>query len=284
MPGELDGKIAIVTGGASGLGRATVELFVAEGARVVIADLDTDAGGALAASLGKNTAFQRTDVSRAEDMAALVDSAVAEFGDLHIMFNNAGVSPTHHSRIASDDFADFHACMSINLLGVMLGTQHAARHMAKNGTGAIINTGSLAGTMPGWGVTAYRMSKAAVNHFTRCAAIEYGENGIRVNCINPGAIQTQMISFREPGMSDEQVARVTAALDPLMTHGQPLQRRGQPQDIANAALYLASDRAAHVSGIALTVDAAHSAGDAFNYMENIQRVRAQALSSDGSGS
>ncbi|HHX81834.1 MAG TPA: SDR family oxidoreductase [Pseudomonadaceae bacterium] len=284
MPGELDGKIAIITGGASGLGQATAELFIAEGARVVIADVDTDAGTALAEQLGENAAFHRTDVSRAEDVAALVDFAVAHYGDLHIMFNNAGVSPTYHTRIASDDFADFQACMSINLLGAMLDTQQAARHMAKNGAGAIINTGSLAGTMPGWGVTAYRMSKAAVNHFTRCAAIEYGENGIRVNCINPGAIQTQMVSFREPGMSDEQVARVTAALEPLMTQGQPLQRRGQPQDIANAALYLASDRSIHVSGIALTVDAAHSAGDSFNYMEHIQEVRARALSQDGNNS
>lgn len=280
MAGELDNKVAIITGGASGLGKATAELFVKEGARVILADTNAELGANIAKALGNGAVFKKTDVSRADDVAALVDFAVSHCGDLHIMFNNAGVSPTHHSRIASDDFADFHTCMSINLLGVMLGTQQAARHMMKNGAGAIINTGSLAGTMPGYGVMSYRMSKAAVNHFTRCAAIEYGEYGIRVNCINPGAIQTQMISFREPGMTDAQVERVTAALEPLMTLGQPLQRRGQPLDIANAALYLASDRAAHVSGIALTVDGAHSAGDAFNYMENIQAVRARALAGD----
>ena len=279
MACELENKIAIVTGGASGLGRATVELFHREGAKVVIADVNSDAGGQLASDLGDGAAFRTTDVSSAEDVEGLIDFAVDHFGDLHVMFNNAGVSPTYHSRIATDDFSDFHTCMSINLLGVMLGTKFAARHMAKNGAGSIINTGSLAGSMPGYGVMAYRMSKAGVNHFTRCAAIEYGEQGIRVNCINPGSIETQMVSFREPGMIDEQVERVAAALNPLMTLGQPLQRRGQPVDIANTALFLASDRAAHISGIALAVDAAHSAGDSFNYMENIQRVRQEALSS-----
>lgn len=277
--GELDGKVAIITGGASGLGKATVELFVKEGAKVVIADINTEAGEALSDTLGEATVFRKTDVSDAADVEALMQLAVAHFSGLDILFNNAGVSPTYHSRIATDDFADFHACMSINLLGVMLGTQFAAHHMARQGGGSIINTGSLAGTMPGYGVTSYRMSKAAVNHFTRCAAIEYGEAGIRVNCINPGAIQTEMISFREPGMSDAQVKRVTDAVEPLMTLGQPLQRRGQPSDIAQAALYLASDRSVHVSGIALTVDAAHSAGDSFNYMEHIQTVRQKALSS-----
>lgn len=280
MAQELAGKIAVVTGGASGLGKATVELFIEEGARVVIADIDAKTGEEMAARLGESAAFRKTDVTSADDVEGLVDFAVKHFGDLHVMYNNAGVSPTHHSRIATDDFADFQTCMNVNLLGVMLGTKFAARHMAKNGAGSIINTGSLAGTMPGYGVMCYRMSKAAVNHFTKCAAIEYGENGIRVNCINPGSIQTQMISFREPGMSDEQVERVTTALDPLMTLGQPIQRRGQPIDIANAALYLASDRSIHVSGIGLTVDAAHSAGDTFNYMENIQAVRAKALSDD----
>lgn len=279
MTQELDGKIAIVTGGASGLGKATVELFVKEGARVVIADVNSELGEDMAATLGDAAIFRKTNVSDAVDMENLIDFTVEYFGDLHVMFNNAGVSPTYHSRIASDDFSDFNACMSINLLGVMLGTKFAARHMSKNSTGSIINTGSLAGTMPGYGVMCYRMSKAAVNHFTRCAAIEYGEGGIRVNCINPGAIQTSMISFREPGMTEAEVDRVTQAMEPLMTLGQPLQRRGQPADIANAALYLASDRSAHVSGIALTVDAAHSAGDSFNYMENIQRVRQEVLSS-----
>ncbi len=280
MAAELEGKVAIITGGASGLGKATVEVFVEEGAKVVIADLDVDRGETLAASLGDAAIFKRTDVSSAEEVEALVDFAVEHFGALHIMFNNAGVSPTFHSRIADDDFSDLQLCMSVNLLGAMLGTKYAARHMAKNGNGSIINTGSLGGTMPGYGVMSYRMSKAAINHFTKCAAIEFGENGIRVNCINPGSIQTEMVSYKEPGMSQEQVDKVSAALTPLMTLGQPLQRRGNPVDIANAALYLASDRSAQVSGIALSVDAAHGAGDSFNYMENIQAVRAKALSEE----
>lgn len=277
MAEELAGKIAIVTGGASGLGKATVETFVEEGARVVIADVNQAAGESLAATLGASAIFRKTDVSSAADVEALIYFAVSHFGDLHVMFNNAGVSPTHHSRIANDDFADFDACMHINLLGAMLGTKYAARHMAKSGSGSIINTGSVGGTMPGYGVMCYRMSKAAINHFTKCAAIEYGENGIRVNCINPGSIQTGMVSFREPGMTDDEADRVSTALAPLMLLGQPLQRRGVPQDIANTALYLASDRSAQVSGIGVTVDAAMSVGDSFNYMENIAAVRAKAL-------
>src|SRR5579862_623521 len=131
MASELAGKVAIVTGGANGLGRGTVEVFVEEGGKVVIADVDENRGSALSAALGPATRFKRTDVSKREDVQALVDFTVSEFGALHIMFNNAGVSDVSYGRLLDEQYVQFERVMHINVLGVMLGTQIAARHMAK---------------------------------------------------------------------------------------------------------------------------------------------------------
>jgi len=150
MPGELAGKVAIVTGGASGIGRATVELFVKESANVVIADVNADGGEEVAGALGDAVTSKRTDVSSADDVRALVDLAVERFGGLHVMVNNAGIGGSQR-RFLNDDFRDFDRVMAVNLLGVMLGTQHAARHMSTHGGGSIINTTSIAGINPGAG-------------------------------------------------------------------------------------------------------------------------------------
>jgi NAD(P)-dependent dehydrogenase (short-subunit alcohol dehydrogenase family) len=148
---ELSGKVAIVTGGASGLGRATVELFVKEGAQVVIADVNADLGGKLAAELGDRVRFKLTDVSNAEHVQALVDCAVSEFGGLHIMFNNAGISCAMHEHFLDDELQDFQRVMGINVLGVMLGTQRAARHMAQHGGGSRSSTPRRSpATWQGW--------------------------------------------------------------------------------------------------------------------------------------
>src|SRR5262245_31939218 len=163
---ELDGKVAIVTGGASGLGRAMVELFVEEGARVVIADVNAEGGTALAAQLGDAAVFQPTDVADAAQIQAAVDIAVARFGGLHVMCNNAGIGGSPKSFLG-DDFADFDRVMAVNIYGVLIGTQRAARHMAEHGGGAIVNTTSIGGINAGGGVMAYRASKAAVIHLTR---------------------------------------------------------------------------------------------------------------------
>ena len=138
MQGELDGKVAIVTGGASGLGRGMVERFVEEGARVVIADVDRDGGERLAKELGTNTVFQTVDVADAEQVQAAVDRAVAQFGGLHVMCNNAGIGGSF-KRFLDDDFADFDRVMAVNILGVMIGCQRAARHMAEHGGGSIVS-------------------------------------------------------------------------------------------------------------------------------------------------
>ena len=245
MAHELSGKVAIVTGGASGIGRATAELFVEEGARVVIADVDSERGEDLAAKLGEAALFQRTDVARAEEIQALVDQAVTRFGGLHVMFNNAGIAGSPGGRFLDDDLKDFDRVMAVNLYGVMVGSQRAARHMVKHGGGSIINTTSIAALMPGGGLASYRASKAAVILFSRSIAIELGAHGVRVNCIAPGLITTAMTSY-DP--------------EPVIRRLQPLQRRGTPRDVANAALYLASDRSAQVTGTVLPVDGGTSVG------------------------
>jgi NAD(P)-dependent dehydrogenase (short-subunit alcohol dehydrogenase family) len=244
VAGELGGKVAIVTGGASGIGRATVELFVDEGAAVVIGDVDTAAGEDLAGKLGPNAAFRRADVSDADQVQALVDHAVARFGGLHVMFNNAGVSSSL-ARFLRDELTDFDRVMRVNLFGVMAGTQRAARHMAEHGGGAIINNASLAGLKPTAGVVVYGASKAAIVHFTKSAAIDLAEHGIRVNCVAPAHIATAITSYD---------------MGPVIRLTQPLQRQGHPEDVAQAVLYLASERAAQVTGIVIPVDGGTAAG------------------------
>jgi NAD(P)-dependent dehydrogenase (short-subunit alcohol dehydrogenase family) len=273
---ELAGKVAIVTGGASGLGRATVELFVKEGARVVIADVNAALGEKLAADLGPSTRFRLTDVASAEEVQVLVDLAVAEFGALNVMFNNAGVSGATHAHYVDDELKDFQHVMGVNVLGVMLGTQRAGRHMAKHGGGSIINTSSIAGYQAGLGLMTYRASKAAVIHFTRCAAIDLAVHGVRVNCIAPGNIRTTMSRFGA-SMSEDTAHRLDQAMDEIRMAAQPLKRQGKPEDVAHAALYLASDRSAQVTGMLLPVDGGITAGDPVNHLQAILSARADLL-------
>jgi len=251
VPGELDGKVAIVTGGASGIGQATVELFVKEGAKVVIADVDSDAGEELANALGDEAAFKQTDVTNAEEVQGAVDFAVEHFGGLHVMFNNAGVGSAL-AGFLDDDLSDFSRVMNINVYGVMVGSQRAARHMKVNGGGSIINNSSIGGITAGAGVVTYRASKAAIIHFSKSIATELWYFGIRVNCVAPAHIATPITRYE---------------MGPVVKFTQPLRRQGQPEDVANAVLYLASDRAAQVSGVVLPVDGATTAGPPPNQMK-----------------
>jgi len=259
---ELAGKVAIVTGGASGIGRGMVERFVAEGARVVIADVETDRGEALAATLGPDALFRRTDVSDPEQVGALVGTAVEKFGGLHVMVNNAGVSGTMHRRFLDDDLADFHRVMAVNVLGVMAGTRDAARHMATSGGGSIINVTSIGGIQAGGGVMTYRASKAAVIQFTKSAAIELAYYEIRVNAIAPGNIPTPILAKSVANMDQEEIERYEAAIRETMRADRPLKREGTPEDIAEAALYFAGERSRYVTGTVLPVDGGTVAGKA----------------------
>jgi NAD(P)-dependent dehydrogenase (short-subunit alcohol dehydrogenase family) len=244
MGQELAGKVAIVTGGASGIGRATVELFAAEGAHVVLADVAGEEGKALASRMGDTVAFRKTDVSEADDVQGLVDFAVERFGGLHVMVNNAGISSSFR-RFLRDDLRDFDRVMAVNLFGVIIGTQRAGRHMAEHGGGSIINTSSIGGLTGGGPPIVYRTSKAAIVQFSRMVATDLAEFGIRVNCIAPGHIPTGITNYD---------------LGPTIESDQPLQRQGSPGDVAEAVLFLAGDRSAQITGIVVPVDGGTVAG------------------------
>ena len=243
MSNELDGKVAVVTGAAKGIGRGIAELFIAEGARVVIADLDPDVGAATADELGEHASFAHTDVADADSVQAAIDHATERFGALHVMVNNAGISGSQR-RLMQDDLRDFGRVMAVDLFGVMVGTQRAARAMGEGGS--VINITSIAGISPGVGFSSYRAAKAGVIHFSRCAAIEVAELGVRVNVVAPANIATD----------------INASFDTsaIVRRIQPLQRLGTTTDVANAAVYLASDRSAQVTGTLLPVDGGTTAG------------------------
>lgn len=279
MAQELAGKVAIITGGASGIGRATVELFVKEGAKVVLADIDAAQGETLAAQLGASVLFKKTDVSDAGQIRELVTFAISKFGGLHIMFNNAGVSGAMHARFLDDDLADFHKVIGINLHGVMVGSQAAAKHMSKNGGGVIINNASIAGVLAGQALISYRTSKAAMIHFSKSIAIDLAEYGIRVVALAPGHIRTPLTSFAPPDASPEVAARVKKAVGDAFDSNQPLKRHGSPEDVANAVLFLASDRAAQITGIVMPIDGGITTGDPVNHLNDIMAARAKALAS-----
>lgn len=257
MVNELEGKVAIVTGGAAGLGRAMVERFVEEGARVAIADIDDDKGTALAEKLGPAAVFIRTDVSEADQIEALVDATVEQLGGLHILVNNAGIPGRLIPRFLDDDLSDFHRIIDVDLLGVMLCTRIAGGHMAAHGGGSIVNIASIAGTRPGRSEWPYRAAKAGVVHFSRCVAMDLAEEGIRVNCITPGGVLSDMLlSSTKDGGDHALVEKVRG----MMRQIRPLDTDGLPSDVAEAALYLASDRARYVTGTVLPVDGGMTLG------------------------
>lgn len=241
---ELAGKVAIVTGGAGVIGRATAKMLIAEGAKVVVADVHAAEGERVAADLGPAAAFHQTDVSDADQVQALVDFAVDHFGGLHIMFNNAGIgSPL--TRFLHDDLNDFSRIMGVNLFGVIAGAQRAARHMKDNGGGSIINNASIAAINAGAGMISYRASKAAVAHASKCMAVDLAPYGIRVNCITPAHIESGITTYD---------------MEPVLKYMQPLAREAQPEDVANAVVFLASERAAQVTGIVFPIDGGTTAG------------------------
>jgi NAD(P)-dependent dehydrogenase (short-subunit alcohol dehydrogenase family) len=274
---ELSGKVAIVTGGASGIGRATAELFVAEGAKVVVADVDEARGEAFAAELGDAGVFRRTDVSKREDVQAVVDLAISRFGGLHVMVNNAARGGKMYPSFLDDDLADYEQVIGVNLMGVVYGSQFAARHMAKHGGGVILNVASIAGLLPGYTLMQYRSSKFAVIGFSKSIAIDLAQHGIRVNVLAPGSIKTPMTDFGEPGMTPAEVARIRAETDKEFMSYQPLQRQGAPRDVAEAMLFLASERAAQITGIVMPVDGGITSGDPKNHAAEIVAARERVI-------
>lgn len=257
---ELQGRVAIVTGGASGIGRGVAERFVAEGAKVVIADVQDELGEALAEQCGPNALFHHTDVGDQEQMRRLVDVAVERFGALDVMVNNAGISSPLRRGLFNEDLEEFDRVMRVNLLSVMAGTRDAGRYMSEHGGGSIINLSSIGGIQAGGGVPVYRASKAAILHFTKCAAIELAHYDIRVNCIAPGNIPTPILQSSATGEDRERLERFEARIRAQMRNDRPLKREGTPDDVAEAALYLATDRSRYVTGIVLPVEGGTIAG------------------------
>src|SRR3990167_1404520 len=258
MAGRLDGKVAVITGAASGIGLGTVELFVAEGARVVAADIQDEKGAMLAKRFPGKVAYAHCDVTDEAQIEAALKLAKSEFGGLDILFNNAGISDrmTTITEITADGWSWI---FDVLVRGPALGMKHAVPLMLERGGGSIINTASIAGLQAGWGPLAYSTAKAGVIHMSSVAAAQLSPQKIRVNAICPGLIATSIFGAsmglpRE--VADQMAARVADAAATV----QPVPKAGMPDDIAQAALYLASDAAAFVSGTHIVVDGGITVG------------------------
>lgn len=253
---RVQGKVAAITGGASGFGAATARLMAAEGASVIVADLQEERGRRVAESIGGQAVFVRTDVSKEDDVAALVDTAVTSFGRLDVMFNNAGivgaVGPIDEIPLEEYEFT-----MGVLLRSVFLGMKHAAKVMKAQESGVIISTSSIAGVMGGLGPHVYTAAKSAILGLTRNVAAELGPWGVRVAAIVPGNHATEMTA--DVSVGDH--TAVERAAEVFRERKTPLRgRAGIADDIARAALWLASDDAGFVSGTALVVDGGLTTG------------------------
>jgi NAD(P)-dependent dehydrogenase (short-subunit alcohol dehydrogenase family) len=254
MAGRLAGKVALITGGAAGIGEATAKVFAREGAKVVVGDV-VEAGGAETAAAirraGGDAQFVKTNVAREEEVARMVSFTVQKYGRLDILFNNAGVEEMKPEVDTSVE--EWDRVMSINVTGVFLCTKHAIPEMKKGGGGSIINVSSIFGLVgsPGW--AAYHASKGAVRLFTKSTALAHGVDNIRANSIHPGPIETRMLAVTLEAEADPAAAR-TQWLGTLA-----IGRLGRPEDIAFGALFLASDESSFVTGSELVIDGGYTA-------------------------
>ena len=247
MPGRLEGKVALVTGGASGIGRATALTFAREGAKLVIADMNEDGGQQTVHRIteqGGEAIFVRTDVSQAVEVQALISQAVATYGRLDCAHNNAGISGGGRALTAEYPEETWHQVIAVNLTGVWFCMKYEIPQMLQQGGGVIVNTASVAGLIGGRGIAAYAASKHGVVGLTKTAALEYAQQRIRVNCVCPGVIHTPMTArgLHNPARR----ARIMAS--------EPMGRVGTPEEIAAAVVWLCSDAASFVTGHTMTVD------------------------------
>ena len=255
---RLKGKVAVITGAASGIGRATAIKFAGEGAAVVIADLNVEGGESAVRDCKENAGravFQKTDVSAEAEIKALVARAIKEFGRLDVIYNNAGIGGAV-GPLEEISVEDWDKSQAVLLRGVFLGMKHAVPEMRKVGGGSIISTASVAGIRGFKGLHAYCAAKAGVVNLTRSAALEFAKDKIRVNCICPGGINTPILHRNQPGVKE--------VMEQWMAKAQPIPRAGHPEDIAGMALYLASDDSEFVTGQAMIVDGGLTIGSQFS--------------------
>ncbi|MFO1016216.1 MAG: glucose 1-dehydrogenase [Hyphomonadaceae bacterium] len=256
--GRLDGKVAVITGAASGIGRGTVDLFVKEGAKVIAADIQDDKGARLEEQHGKALRYIRCDVTQEADIEAAAKLAVSAFGRLDCFYSNAGTATMGETALGMTAEA-FDAVMHLHLRAAMFSIKHAAPIMQRQGGGSIISTASIAGLQNGYGPYLYSVAKAAIIHMTKLAAAELGPLNIRVNCICPGFIATPIFA-RAVGMATQVADQTVEGIAAVAKMAQPIPKAGMPEDIAEAALFLASDGSKFVNGIALTVDGGITVG------------------------
>ena len=258
MAGRLEGKVAVITGAASGIGLGTVELFVAEGARVVAADIQDEKGAMLETRFPGKVAYVHCDVTQEAEIEAAMKRAKTEFGGLDILFNNAGISDrmSSYAEITADSWSWI---VDVRVRGPALGMKHALPLMLERGGGSIINTASIAGLQAGWGPIAYSSAKASVIHMSRSAAAQLSPQKIRVNAICPGLIATSIFGA-SMGLPRDVADQMAARVADNAAKVQPVPKAGMPEDIAKAALYLASEDSAFVSGTHIVVDGGITVG------------------------
>ena len=252
MAGRLDGKVALITGGASGIGRATALTFAREGAKLVIADMNADGGQQTVHMITENggeATFVQVDVTSASAVETLISKTVETYGRLDCAHNNAGISGGGRAPTAEYPEATWHQVIAVNLTGVWFCMKYEIPQMLQQGGGVIVNTASVAGLIGGRGLAAYVASKHGVVGLTKTAALEYAHQGIRVNCVCPGVIHTPMTAR---GLSDpERRARIIAS--------EPMGRVGTPEEVAETVVWLCSDAASFVTGHTMTVDGGYVA-------------------------
>ena len=274
--GSLEGKIAVVTGGAGGIGEAIVRLFTSEGAKVTVADIEDERGLKIARSLTKEkTLFIHTDVTKEEDIRNVIRSTIDRWGHLDILCNNAGIVGAAGS-IDDVSIEAFDRTIAVNLRGVFLGIKHAAPVMRRQGAGSIINTASTAAVSAGFGNHIYSACKAGIVQMTRTVSTELGEAGVRVNCISPGYIPTPMSGIARNLTRDEAEAKLPI-VEEAYRNTQPLPGPIMPKDVAYAALFLASDASRFITGHNLMVDGGVTTGRMWRDYQRISNSLKDAL-------
>ena len=273
-PGRLEDKVWVITGGTSGIGLETVRLFVAEGARVVFCGRGAEAGETIAAECGSDRCvFVRADVTDGMQIKAVIDTAVSRWGQLDVLFNNAGGSVAWGGLTGTDACSETEGFLALNFLSVVAGIQHATPHLKHRRTASIINNSSIAAVRPGFGAAPYAAAKAAIDAYGRSAAMELAPHGVRVNSINPGATATPIFWSGSPGSArgatltaQDNAVRQAKVEANIVKNVSPLRigRSGTGKDIAMTALFLASDDSAWMTGQTLVVDGGITTFDAPN--------------------